>query len=379
MADTGTISEAINATINNASEAKNATMTGREAATPHGLLIAYCSLVLMALLPIFFGAFRSVGHKKRQAESGEKIESMSKKDAAMFPIIASCTLFGLYVFFKIFSKEYINLLLALYFFGLGVLCLANILRPILNTFVPDSFPRSDYHIMLTEGSQPDQTEHLNFKFDRVDLICVAISSVMGLWYLVKKHWIANNVFGLAFSLSGVEILHLNSFPIGCILLGGLFVYDIFWVFGTDVMVTVAKSFDGPIKLVFPMDFLEHGIYGKNFAMLGLGDIVIPGIFIALLLRYDCSKPESTSKPFFYASFLAYFLGLVATVFVMHFFKAAQPALLYLVPACIGSAMTVALLKGEITDLFKYEDHPEDMIKDGDEDLDSESSESKKEQ
>lgn len=67
MADTGTISEAINATINNASEAKNATMTGREAATPHGLLIAYCSLVLMALLPIFFGAFRSVGHKKRQA------------------------------------------------------------------------------------------------------------------------------------------------------------------------------------------------------------------------------------------------------------------------------------------------------------------------
>ena len=31
-----------------------------------------------------------------------------------------------------------------------------------------------------------------------------------------------------------------------------------------------------IIVVFPMDFLEHGIYGKNFAMLGLGDIVIPG-------------------------------------------------------------------------------------------------------
>ena len=33
--------------------------------------------------------------------------------------------------------------------------------------------------------------------------------------------------------------------------GGLFFYDIFWVFGTDVMVTVAKSFEAPIKLVFP--------------------------------------------------------------------------------------------------------------------------------
>ncbi|XP_065062006.1 minor histocompatibility antigen H13-like isoform X2 [Rhopilema esculentum] len=360
-----TLNDTVNATLNNAT-AQNRTAMGRAAATPQGLLVAYCSLVLMALIPIFFGSFRSIGHKKRQKESGEKIESMSKKDAAMFPIIASCTLFGLYIFFKIFGKEYINHLLALYFFVLGVMCLANILRPILNLVTPDSFPRSDYHIMLTEGQPPEQTEYLNFKFDRVDLICLAISSIIGLWYLVKKHWIANNVFGLAFSLSGVELLHLNSFPIGCILLGGLFVYDIFWVFGTDVMVTVAKSFDGPIKLVFPMDFLEHGIYGKNFAMLGLGDIVIPGIFIALLLRYDCSKQDGNRKPFFFTSFLAYFLGLVMTVVVMHFFKAAQPALLYLVPACIGSAIIVAIFKGEVSDLFKYEDHPEEMIKKDDE-------------
>ena len=52
------------------------------------------------------------------------------------------------------------------------------------------------------------------------------------------------------------------------------------------MVTVAKSFDAPIKLVFPQDLLENGLAAKNFAMLGLGDIVIPGIFIALMLRYD---------------------------------------------------------------------------------------------
>jgi minor histocompatibility antigen H13 len=35
-----------------------------------------------------------------------------------------------------------------------------------------------------------------------------------------------------------------------------------------------------------MDILERGLAAKNFAMLGLGDIVIPGIFIALLLRFD---------------------------------------------------------------------------------------------
>ena len=63
MADS--ITETLNVTLKNET-AKNATLTGREAATPHGLLIAYCSLVTMALIPIFFGSFRSVGHKKRQ-------------------------------------------------------------------------------------------------------------------------------------------------------------------------------------------------------------------------------------------------------------------------------------------------------------------------
>ena len=40
---------------------------------------------------------------------------------------------------------------------------------------------------------------------------------------------ANNLFGLAFAVNGVEFLSLNSISTGCILLGGLFVYDIFWV------------------------------------------------------------------------------------------------------------------------------------------------------
>ena len=44
------------------------------------------------------------------------------------------------------------------------------------------------------------------------------------------------------------------------------------------MITVATKLDVPIKLVF------QGKSGSN--MLGLGDIVIPGIFIALALRFD---------------------------------------------------------------------------------------------
>lgn len=102
-----------------------------------------------------------------------------------------------------------------------------------------------------------------------------------------------------------------------------------------------------VSVVFPQDLLEKGLEASNFAMLGLGDIVIPGIFIALLLRFDvrcrffvppcfrgrfvssllksCSlrSLKKNSRTYFYSSFLAYIFGLGLTIFVMHTFKHAQ--------------------------------------------------------
>ncbi|CAL8100884.1 unnamed protein product [Orchesella dallaii] len=336
--------------------------TGKVPATPEGMAIAYGSLVIMALLPIFFGAFRSVKHHKEQKanyqESGEKPDTMSHKDAAMFPLIASCALFGLYLFFQIFSKEYINLLLTVYFFFLGILALSHLLSPVITKLVPAGIPNSHYHIHFsqTQKEGEDACVLIDYKFSTYDIICLAFCSIVGVWYILKKHWIANNLFGMAFAINGVELLHLNNVVTGCILLGGLFIYDIFWVFGTNVMVTVAKSFEAPIKLVFPQDLLEKGLAADNFAMLGLGDIVLPGIFIALLLRFDVHLSRN-SRTYFNISFLAYIAGLFTTIFVMHVYRHAQPALLYLVPACIGAPLFLALIKGDIKAMFQYEDHP----------------------
>ena len=46
------------------------------------------------------------------------------------------------------------------------------------------------------------------------------------------------------------------------------------------------------------------------------------------------------------------IGLGTTVGVMHFFKAAQPALLYLVPSCLGLPFLVALILGDLPALFR---------------------------
>lgn len=149
------------------------------------------------------------------------------------------------------------------------------------------------------------------------------------------------------------------------------------------MVKVATTLDVPIKLLWTKSLTFST--SRGFTMLGLGDIVVPGMFVALALRYDQhraslqGKPAgSWSKPYFYAALTAYVAGLVTTMTVMHVFHAAQPALLYLrfvratycyliithlpfiSPACILSFVLTASARGELSDAWKWtEESPED--------------------
>ena len=122
------------------------------------------------------------------------------------------------------------------------------------------------------------------------------------------------------------------------------------------MVTVAKSLDGPIKILFPRSLVSHAESGRlEMSLLGLGDIVIPGFFLALLLRFDAHNANlpyfptnihaSFPKPYFHSALIGYVIGLGVTLYVMVAFEAAQPALLYLVP--------------ELKELFAYSEEEEE--------------------
>lgn len=96
------------------------------------------------------------------------------------------------------------------------------------------------------------------------------------------------------------------------------------------MVKVATKVDAPIKLLWPKSM--RLLSDRGFTMLGLGDVVVPGIFVALALRYDVYRGQNGKDPrraMFWASLAGYSLGLITTMAVMHVFKAAQPALLYI--------------------------------------------------
>lgn len=139
-------------------------------------------------------------------ESGEKPDTMTQKDAAMFPIIASCALFGLYIFFQvrlvktlysetanhtkfplqIISKDYINYLLTGYFFFLGILALTHLLSPVVSKLIPASVPNIPFHLQLVKGKAPQTEDLLNYEFTSHDLVCMGLCSGIGVWYLLKK-------------------------------------------------------------------------------------------------------------------------------------------------------------------------------------------------
>ena len=100
--------------------------------------------------------------------------------------------------------------------------------------------------------------------------------------------LASNVLALSFAASSTSLLALDSFPTAATLFAGLLAYDVWWVFGTPVMVDVARRLEAPVKIV-----LEKGGKNKGYTMLGLGDIIVPG---TSHLPSPHSHPHSAELP-----------------------------------------------------------------------------------
>ncbi|KAJ2779076.1 hypothetical protein GGI15_003989 [Coemansia interrupta] len=351
-----------------------------------GLFIAYAVIGAMAVVPIYYGSYSSLDrlkssykkkreHEKKaefsdsEDEDEDESEAVTSEDAYMFPVYGSVALFSMYIVFKYLRADWINMLLSAYFAVLGVAALTQVGVRMVKGATGVKLPQ--YHVSVEHRSKT----LVALRFTNLHLATLGVSAVLTAGYLYSKNWVVSNMFGLAFSFSAINLIRLDSFKTGMIMLAGLFVYDIFWVFGTEVMVSVAKSFDAPIKVVFPRNLVGGGDEALRMTMLGLGDIVVPGIFVALCLRFDRQQylaklgyardqalpPALNGRhrgfpfatPYFNSAMAAYVAGLTTTIAVMHRFKAAQPALLYLSPACILSVVLTGMARGEMAQVFAY--------------------------
>jgi hypothetical protein len=78
---------------------------------------------------------------------------------------------------------------------------------------------------------------------------------VGVCYVFKKSWIVNNFIGMGFSILSLEMLELNDFTTGCVLLILMTIFDVSMVFGSDKMTKAVNSLKGnPFLLLFPRIF-----------------------------------------------------------------------------------------------------------------------------
>ena len=402
----------------------------------------------------------------------QKLEGMTTSDALVLPLFAGVMLTGLYFLIKwLEDPALLNKILNLYFAGFSVFSVARLVSDGLDVAHSLVFPRRymdqgqlwevksiDRMVMPVDNTTapiesrsnplPGPLGRLNlsppllntfwflktFPHRKVTLklhlppllistIKLSPHSIIGiftgvtavLYYnLISKPWPLTNLFGFGFAYGAFQLMSPSSFSIASLLLLGLFFYDIYMVFFTPMMVSVAKHLEIPVKLEFP----RPGPGGEAaLAMLGLGDVVVPGLVVGLALRFDlwvhylkkqrtvgerlkvgkneevkseglkmvkeeyvratgrwgdrlwtssgngaASRTWDFPKTYFSATLFGYVIGMLTTLLVMQVSDHAQPALLYLVPGVLGSLWTTAWARGEFKLLLDFTEADEEEEK-----------------
>ncbi|KAH7959286.1 hypothetical protein HPB49_009918 [Dermacentor silvarum] len=197
-----------------------------------------------------------------------------------------------------------------------------------------------------------------------EVVLMVVSFGVALAWLLLRHndavgWVLQDMLGIAFCINMLKSIHLPNLKMLALLLSLLLVYDVFFVFITpllranreSVMVEVAKG--GNLQEALPMVVRfprlvkgkYHACFPRKYSMLGLGDILAPGLLLSYCHAFDLL---SLGKRFyFYISCAAYGVGMVATFLALHLMHMAQPALLYLVPCTIVPTVVTAWYKGHL--------------------------------
>ena len=111
-------------------------------------------------------------------------------------------------------------------------------------------------------------------------------------------------------------------------------------------------------------------YAGGSSLLGLGDIVLPGLLLSFASRYDEAKqlvgashsPRTSPRVpqdiacsrkggYFIPAVIGYAVGLAMANVAVYVMNMGQPALLYLVPCCLGVIVYLGWKRNELSDLW----------------------------
>eukprot|EP00794_Sanderia_malayensis_P013791 gene13791-15234_t len=330
----------------------------------------------VSLLLIIYGCFRAIKTDNKRDEQDQEEETGSKNmfweyghtiesgQALLLPLCASTGLL-----FTFFLFDSLQLLFTLMTAVLATVAFSFLLLPLCQYVMSPCFNQSSKISLGVCG-----------RFTSAEVTSLLLSAMIVLLWIVTGHWLLMDALAMAMCVAMIAFVRLPSLKVSVLLLFGLLVYDVFWVFFSEylfkvnVMVKVATQpannpmniLDGrvaqangqgrelfpklslPGKLIFPSSYRTG-----HYSMLGLGDIVMPGLLLCFVLRFDNHKKRlnEDEKPsrisYFHCSLIGYFIGLVTATVASELSKSAQPALLYLVPFTMLPLITKAYIKGDL--------------------------------
>jgi len=350
------------------------------------------STFFISILLIVYGSFRSLaleedkeGDSKDSGKDDDEvsnsggsksgIQTLDSLQAMCLPLGASISLLVMFFFF-----DSMQMLFAICTAVIATVALAFLLLPMCQ------------YLMRPCGKKNKISCGFAGRFTYAELLSVSISILVVWVWIMTGHWLLMDAMGMGLCVAFIAFVRLPSLKVSTLLLSGLLLYDVFWVFfsqyvfSANVMVRVAtRPADNPVgamarrlhiggqmarnaprlslpgKLVFPS---AHN--SGHFSMLGLGDIVMPGLLLCFVMRYDAYKRAQAQKmadagiplpnswyriSYFHCSLFGYFLGLLTATISSEVFKAAQPALLYLVPFTLLPLFGMAYLKGDLKTMW----------------------------
>ena len=295
-------------------------------------ILIYCCH--RTLRPPFLNVEKMSTSERQEMRELEEAGELELHSAFLFVVVASAALLLIFYFMSAMS-----LLITILFSFIATISLGATLYPYVDHLTGNRFSHD------TEVPLLGPTPTLVFVLAPVCIFTVAL-------WLITKSWILNNILAISLIVFFLTTIRISSLMVNTVLLVLAFFYDIFWVFcssavfGSNVMVTVATQLDVPIKILVPLVLSQEGS-DLQFTLIGLGDIVLPGLVLSFAMRFDDNRKVDLRSGYFAVTMTGYVVGLMICEVVVGAFHLAQPAMIYLVPGTLIPFYAMALYRGEL--------------------------------
>lgn len=168
------------------------------------------------------------------------------------------------------------------------------------------------------------------------------------WF-ITEHWMVTNVLTFCLCAAAIALVKVRRLSVALAVAGAFVAYDVWWVFlsplvfGDSVMVVAAT---GAVEHI-PIAFAAPN--GGHNALIGAGDVVIPGIVIDFFLRYDLRRGGN----YFAVAMGAYAVGVALSWVMVEAMGRGQPALLWIFPSVLAAVLGTAKCRGDLVDMWEW--------------------------